>query len=103
MYFQQPLNPLHGCASSLIASRATGDAAVVDPGMATEPYDEVLARRGLRLRYVIDTHIHADHISGARRLASAHGAELCLFAGARTAYPFPGLEDGEELALGRGP
>jgi glyoxylase-like metal-dependent hydrolase (beta-lactamase superfamily II)/rhodanese-related sulfurtransferase len=101
MYFQQFLNPLHGCASYLIASRATGDAAVVDPGMATEPYDEVLARRSLRLRYVVDTHIHADHISGARRLAAAYNAELCLFMGAHTAYPFRGLEDGEELALGQ--
>jgi glyoxylase-like metal-dependent hydrolase (beta-lactamase superfamily II)/rhodanese-related sulfurtransferase len=101
MYFQQILNQLHGCASYLIASRTTGDAAVVDPGMATEPYDEMVAQRGLRLRYVVDTHIHADHISGARRLAAAHGAALCLYAGARTAYPFRGLEDGEELPLGQ--
>src|SRR5262249_8960717 len=47
-----------------------------------------------------DTHIHADHISGARRLAASQGAELCLHESARTAYPFHALSDGHELELG---
>ena len=44
--------------------------------------------RDFTLRYVIDTHVHADHVSGARTLAEAHGAELCLHESARVSYPF---------------
>lgn len=101
MYFQQFLNQLHGCASYLIASRGTGEAAVVDPALETEQYDAVLRLRELRLRYVIDTHIHADHVSGARTLAERHDATLCLHESARVSYPFRSLVDGEELELGQ--
>jgi hydroxyacylglutathione hydrolase len=52
-------------------------------------------------RYVIDTHIHADHVSGARQLAQQTGADLCLYESARVAYPFHGLTDQEELILGQ--
>ena len=100
MYFKQILNERCGCASYVIASRKTGEAAVVDPVSETEPYDALLRGREFRLRYVIDTHIHADHISGARRLAASQGAELCLHESARTAYPFHALRDGHELELG---
>ena len=99
MYFQQFLNQLHGCASYLIASRHTGEAALVDPGVETDPYEAVLAFRGFRLRYVIDTHIHADHISTARALAAQHGAELCLHAAAHVTYSFHALADGDEIVL----
>ena len=62
----------------MIASRKTLEAAVVDAASDTERYDTVLRERGFRLHFVIDTHIDADHVSGARRLAAAHGAELCV-------------------------
>jgi len=101
MYFQQFLDQLHGCASYLIASRETHEAAVVDPSMSIEQYDDLLKARGFTLRYVIDTHVHADHISGARRLAEAHDATLCLHESARVSYPFHPLRDGDELALGQ--
>ena len=68
MYFKQFLDELVGCASYLIASRQTGEAAIVDPAMEIGQYDELLHERDFRLRYVIDTHVHADHVSGARRL-----------------------------------
>jgi hydroxyacylglutathione hydrolase len=101
MYFKQILNERCGCASYVIASRQTREAAVVDPACDTEPYVALLREREFRLRYVVDTHIHADHVSGARRLAAAHGAELCLHESARTAYPFRALHDGQELELGQ--
>lgn len=101
MYFQQFLNQLHGCATYVIASRQSREAAIVDPGIVTDEYEEVLRGRGFRLRYVIDTHIHADHVSGARRLAQAHGAELCLHESAQVTYPFRPLKDGEELEVGQ--
>jgi glyoxylase-like metal-dependent hydrolase (beta-lactamase superfamily II)/rhodanese-related sulfurtransferase len=101
MYFKQILNERCGCASYMIASRKTREAAVIDPAIDTEAYDALLREREFRLRYVIDTHIHADHVSGARRLSAAHRAELCLHESARTAYPFRGLGDGQELELGQ--
>src|SRR5688500_14256802 len=101
MYFKQMLDERCGCASYLIASRQSHEAAVIDPAIVTDQYDALLAHRGFRLRYVIDTHVHADHVSGARRLAARYGAELCLHESARVRYPFRGLRDGEELALGQ--
>ena len=101
MYFKQFLDERCGCASYLIASRQSHEAAVVDPSIDTDQYDELLRDRGFRLKYVIDTHVHADHVSGARALAARHGAELCLHESAAVAYPFRGLKDGEELPLGQ--
>lgn len=101
MYFKQMLNERCGCASYLIASRQTNEAAIIDPAIETAQYDELLKERGFRLRYVIDTHIHADHVSGARALAAAHSAALCLYATAKVMYPFTPLHDGEELSLGQ--
>ena len=101
MYFKQILNERCGCASYLIASRQSLEAAIVDPAIETEQYEALLAERGFRLRYVIDTHVHADHVSGARKLAAASGAMLCLHESATVTYPFCPLKDGEELALGQ--
>ena len=101
MYFKQFLDEQCGCASYLVASRQSHEAAIIDPSLATAQYDALLAQRGFQLRYAIDTHIHADHISGARRLAAEHGAELCLHETAQATYPFRPLCDGEELPLGQ--
>ena len=101
MYFKQILDERCGCASYLIASRQSHEAAIIDPSIETEQYEPLLRERGFQLRYVIDTHVHADHISGARRLAAQHGAELCLHESARVTYPFRPLANGEELPLGQ--
>lgn len=101
MYFKQFLDEQCGCASYLVASRQSHEAAVIDPSLAIEQYDALLKQRDFRLRYVIDTHIHADHVSGARKLAAEHGAELCLYEAAKVSYPFHPLHDGEELPLGQ--
>src|SRR5262249_11252357 len=101
MYFKQFLDDRCGCASYMIASRQTREAAIFDPAIETEQYTALLRDRDFRLRYVIDSHVHADHVSGARRLAAAEGAELCLHESARVTYPFRPLRDGEELPLGQ--
>ena len=101
MYFKQILDERCGCASYLIASRQSHEAAIVDPSIETEQYEPLLRERGFQLRYVIDTHVHADHVSGARKLAAQHGAELCLHESARVAYPFRPLANSEELPLGQ--
>ena len=101
MYFKQFLDERIGCASYLIASRQTSEAAIIDPSINIEQYDAVIELRQFTLRYVIDTHVHADHISGARKLAVTYGAELMLAKDAKVAYPFTPLTDGEELPLGQ--
>src|SRR5947209_6014670 len=99
MYFKQILNEQCGCASYIVASRDSGDAAIIDPAVLTDEYEALLEHRSLRLKYVIDTHIHADHVSGARTLAKRHGAELCLHESARVTYSFKPLTDGQELEI----
>ena len=101
MYFKQVLDERCGCASYVIACRATHEAAIVDPALTIDVYEPLLRERDFNLRYVIDTHIHADHVSGARKLVAAHGAELCLHESAKVTYPFRPIEDGEELPLGK--
>lgn len=84
---------LFGCGG-----RATG--AVVDPLGAIAPYLEAAEATGMRIRYVIDTHVHADHVSSARELATAASAEYVLFADADVSFPFTGVRDGDMLELG---
>lgn len=101
MYFKQMLDERCGCASYLIASRQSHEAAIVDPSIELEQYESLLRERDFQLRYVIDTHVHADHVSGARRLAAAHDVPVCLHQSARVQYPFRPLADGEDLVLGQ--
>ena len=84
---------LFGCGG-----KAAG--AVVDPVGDTAPYLHESQETGMHLRYVIDTHIHADHLSSGRRLAQAAGAEYVLFHEAEAIFPFRGVRDGDRLALG---
>jgi len=84
---------LFGCGG-----KAAG--AVVDPSGDIEPYLRAAEESGMRLLYVIDTHIHADHLSSGRALADAAGAEYVLWHGADAAYPFKGVHDGDVLPLG---
>jgi hydroxyacylglutathione hydrolase len=73
---------------------------VCDPIEQIEPYLRISEETGMKIRYVIDTHVHADHVSGGRRLAEATGADYVLHAGAGAQFKFRGVEDNEELDLG---
>ncbi len=74
MYFRQILHDDLGCASYLIADH--GEAAVIDPKWEIDEYLREAARAGAEIRHVLETHNHADHVSGRCRLAAATGAEL---------------------------
>jgi hydroxyacylglutathione hydrolase len=73
---------------------------VCDPIDDPDLYIRVAEENGLNIRYVIDTHLHADHVSGGRRLAESSGAEYVLHESADTQYGFRGMRDGEVLDLG---
>jgi hydroxyacylglutathione hydrolase len=74
--------------------------AVCDPLENIEPYLRISQETGMKIRYVIDTHVHADHISGGRKLAAATGAEYVLHTGAGARFPFRGVSENDELDLG---
>jgi len=77
------------------------EAIVIDPEIDIEQYLDLVKQRGYTIRYVADTHVHADHITGARALASATGAELCMHESSEVAFDFRKLTDGETLPLGQ--
>jgi glyoxylase-like metal-dependent hydrolase (beta-lactamase superfamily II) len=86
--------------SYLLGCGGKAAAAVVDPLGDIAPYLDAAKDADMRIRYVIDTHIHADHASSGRRLAEAAGAEYVLFAEADATVPFRGVRDHDVLALG---
>jgi glyoxylase-like metal-dependent hydrolase (beta-lactamase superfamily II)/rhodanese-related sulfurtransferase len=101
MYFKQILNDECGCSSYFVASRESREAMVVDPQLDIQEYLDLAAERHYAIRLVLDTHLHADHVSGNRKLAAATGAELYLHESADVLFPFRPLRDGEELRLGQ--
>jgi hydroxyacylglutathione hydrolase len=100
MYFKQMLHEDCGCSSYVVGGRQTNEVAVIDPALDIAETLELVRLRGFHVRQVIDTHIHADHVSGARHLAAATGAELCMHESADVRFPFRPLRDGDELVLG---
>ena len=92
---QEPvgISYLFGCGG-----QAAG--AVVDPVGDIETYLRAADDAGMRINYVIDTHVHADHISAGQRLAEAAGAEYVLSENADVSFPFRAVGDGEVLLLG---
>ncbi len=101
MIFRQFLKPETGCASYVLGCAGKGTCAVVDPHPdLISQYLEVSERTGMRINAIIDSHIHADHISGNRELAAHTGAKLYLHESARTNFEFTSLKDGEEIVVG---
>ena len=87
-----------GCLSYLIGS--DGEAAVVDAALEPEVYAGLAAERGWRIAHVMDTHVHADHLSRSRALAELTGATLRMPEQDRVSYPFASIDDGDEIAIG---
>jgi glyoxylase-like metal-dependent hydrolase (beta-lactamase superfamily II) len=86
--------------SYLFGCGGKGAGVVVDPVGEIAPYLLAAQQTGMRIRYVIDTHIHADHVSSGQRLAEAAAGEYVLFADAQAAVSFKGVRDREVLELG---
>ena len=100
MIFRQFVDDDLGCASYLIGDERSGEAVVVDPAYAVEPYGQEAARRGVRIVRVLETHTHADHVSGHGRFALDDGIPVAIQPAAEPAYPFEPLEDGSEIRVG---
>src|SRR5690348_16827734 len=88
-------------ASYLIGDETTGRAVVVDPRRDVQEYLDDAAGAGLRIECVIETHLHADFLSGHLELAEATGATVVYGAGAEVNFPHRKVEDGERIDLGQ--
>lgn len=86
--------------SYLLGCVGHGMGAVVDPLFPIEPYLHAAAAEGTPIQFVIDTHLHADHLSAGRALAETAGAAYVLHESASTGFGFQSVRDGETLSLG---
>ncbi len=100
MLFAQILNDDLGCASYLVGCEEAGEAVVVDPPYAIEDVLAAAERLEVRIVRTIETHTHADHVSGHGRLALEHGIPVSIHPAAQVAYPHDALEDGGEVTVG---
>jgi glyoxylase-like metal-dependent hydrolase (beta-lactamase superfamily II) len=86
--------------SYFIGDESTGRAVVVDPRRDIEPYLSEASEHGLQIERVIETHIHADFLSGHLELAAATGAKICFSEEADVEFPVETLRDGQRISLG---
>jgi hydroxyacylglutathione hydrolase len=97
---KQFLNDDLGCASYLVGDEQAGVAVVVDPPYYIEPVLEEAERQGVRLAAVLETHTHADHVSGHGRLALEQGVPIRIHRDAEAGFPHEPLADGTEVEAG---
>jgi hydroxyacylglutathione hydrolase len=100
MIFRQLTHDDLGCASYLVGDEHAGVAAVVDPRLDIAEYLRLARYLGVRIEHILETHNHADHVSGHGRLAAATGATIHIHAEADPDYEHDPIGDGWELALG---
>jgi hydroxyacylglutathione hydrolase len=98
VFFRQILHDDLGCASYVIADG--GEAAVVDPKWQVEDYLALAQEHGFQIAHVLETHNHADHVSGRGRLVEATGARVHVPAGAAAEYEHEPLGDGDAVEVG---
>jgi hydroxyacylglutathione hydrolase len=100
MIFRQFIYDDLGCGSYLVGDEHAGVAAVVDPKLDVEDYLAMARYMGVRIEHIIETHNHADHVSGHGRLVAATGATIHIHRLAQPDYDHQPFDDGWELALG---
>lgn len=99
MYFQQFFLSCLAHASYFIGS--DGVAAVIDPQRDVDLYVKEAQEHGFQIAYVIETHLHADFVSGHQELAARTGAKIYLGAKSRATFPHVDVRDGDEIKLGK--
>jgi hydroxyacylglutathione hydrolase len=100
MLFRQILHEDLSCASYLVGDVDAGVAAVVDPQWSIEPYLRLSRLHNVNIAHVLETHNHADHVSGHGRLARATGATIHIHELAEAEYPHEAFTDGWKLSVG---
>lgn len=101
MYFKQLVKEDLGCASYIVGCTNAGVCAVIDPRLdMVDDILELTAAKGLQVQAVIETHNHADHISGHGEISRRTGAEIYVHEQAGVNYPHKNLKDGDELQFG---
>jgi glyoxylase-like metal-dependent hydrolase (beta-lactamase superfamily II)/rhodanese-related sulfurtransferase len=98
--FRQFVDDDLGCASYLIGDESSGEAVVIDPAYAVAQYLDAAEEEDVRIVRVLETHTHADHVSGHGRLALEHGIPVAIHAAAEPEYEFEALADGAEVKVG---
>lgn len=100
LLFRQFVDEDLGCASYLVGDAEAGVAVVVDPGFRIEQYTAAADEAGVRLERVLETHTHADHLSGHGRLALEHGVPVAIHPLAGAEYAHDSFADGDVLRVG---
>lgn len=85
-------------ASYMVGSE--GVAAIIDPQRDVDIYLEAAAQRGLKIEHIVETHLHADFVSGHRELAERTGARIYLGAGSGATFPHTAVKDGDSIQFG---
>jgi hydroxyacylglutathione hydrolase len=98
--FRQFVDDDLGCASYLVGDEETHEAVVLDPAYAIEQYLAAAKQEGVRIIRTLETHTHADHVSGRGRLALEHGIPVSIHPAAEAEYEHDPLEHGHEIVLG---
>ena len=98
MFFRQLIDADLGCASYVIADE--GQAIVVDPAIAIDQYLDLACRHRFGIVHIVETHTHADHVSGNRRLAALTGAVIHVSGAATPDFASTPLRPGDSIAVG---
>lgn len=100
MYSQQFFIDGLGCASYIVGCEAKGVAAIIDPDREVQKYLDAATARGLTITHIIETHLHADHVSGNSDLAARTGAAIYVHEASGAEFPHQPVKDGDVLELG---
>src|SRR5579859_3258463 len=91
-----------GClAHASYAVASEGVAAIIDPQRDVDIYLEAAARNGWKIEHVIETHLHADFVSGHHELAERTGARIYIGDGSGASFPHKAVKDGDSITFGR--
>ena len=101
MYFQQISTQGLSCFSYAIGCQAAGVMMVVDPRRDTNIYSRIAKENGMRITHIFDTHVHADHISGAQQLRDETGADIYIHKNTPVSYEAKKLGNGDEFIFGK--
>lgn len=100
MYFKQITTPGLGCFSYAIGCPAAREMVVVDPKRDVQEYLDISRNEGMKITHVIDTHVHADHVSGAQELRSHTNCDIMMYETSPASYEFTPLAEGDTITAG---